>query len=87
MARIPSDWAQKLTERSRRIGSNINLAELFYTGERSTAAAYLTEHGWQAQVRNTEQAYAAQGFSVPDDELAALGDASGYLTAVYSGRV
>ena len=37
MSNIPSDWAQRLTERSRRIGSNINLAELFYPGERNTA--------------------------------------------------
>ncbi|MFV8318672.1 class I SAM-dependent methyltransferase [Mycobacterium sp. 23] len=84
---IPPDWAQKLTERSRRIGSNIDLAQLFYTGERNTAAAYLAGHGWQVDVRNTEQSYAAHGFNVPDDELAAFGDASGYLTAVYGGRV
>ncbi len=79
---IPSDWAQKLTERSRRIGSNIDLAELFYTGERNTAAAYLAGHGWRVHVRNTEEAYAAHGFEVPDDELASFGDASGYLTAI-----
>ena len=47
---IPSDWAQKLTERSRRIGSNIDLAELFYTGERNAAAAYLAGHGWRVHV-------------------------------------
>ncbi|OBB98622.1 class I SAM-dependent methyltransferase [Mycobacterium sp. 852002-40037_SCH5390672] len=78
---IPSDWAQKLTERSRRIGSSINLAELFYTGERNTAAEYLGARGWQIDVRTTEQAFAAHGFAVPNDELASFGDASGYLTA------
>lgn len=78
---IPSDWAQKLTERSRRIGSNINLAELFYTGERNTAAEYLGARGWDVDIRTTEQAFAAHGFAVPDDELASFGDASGYLTA------
>ncbi|OBK16899.1 class I SAM-dependent methyltransferase [Mycobacterium asiaticum] len=82
MRKIPSDWAQKLTERSRRIGSNINLAELFYSGERNTAAEYLTGHGWQVNVSNTEQAYAAHGFAVPDDELASFGDGSGYLSAI-----
>lgn len=79
---IPSDWAQKLTERSRRIGSNIDLAELFYAGDRNTAAEYLVGRGWQVDIRSTEQAYAANGFSVPDDELASFGDASGYLTAI-----
>ncbi|RAU98299.1 SAM-dependent methyltransferase [Mycobacterium colombiense] len=78
---IPSDWAQKLTERSRRIGSGINLAELFYTGERNTAAEYLGARGWDVHIRTTEQAFAAHGFAVPDDELASFGDASGYLTA------
>lgn len=87
LASIPPDWAQKLTERSRRLGSDIDLAELFFTGERNTAAAYLTGHGWNVHVRNTEQAYAAHGFAVPDDELASFGDASGYLTAIYAGRV
>lgn len=78
---IPSDWAQKLTERSRRVGSTINLAELFYTGERNTAAEYLTAHGWRAHIRTTEQAHSAHGFGVPQDELASFGNASGYLTA------
>ncbi|OBH02025.1 SAM-dependent methyltransferase [Mycobacterium sp. E2699] len=78
---VPSDWAQRLTERSRRIGSNINLAELFYTGERNTAAEYLIGHGWRVDIRTTEQAYAANGFQLPDDELAAFGGDSGYLTA------
>ena len=51
LRRIPEDWAQKLTERARRVGSNINLAELFYTGERNTAAEYLGAHGWQVGSR------------------------------------
>ena len=77
----PPDWAQRLTERSRRIGSNINLAELFYTGERNTAAEYLTAHGWRVDIRTSEQAFAAHGFEVPDDDLSRLGGSSGYLTA------
>ncbi|WP_407685465.1 class I SAM-dependent methyltransferase [Mycobacterium sp. HUMS_1102779] len=78
---IPSDWAQKLTERSRRLGSNINLAELFYTGDRNTAAEYLAGHGWRIDIRTTERAYAEHGFELPNDDLASFGDASGYLTA------
>jgi methyltransferase (TIGR00027 family) len=78
----PADWAQRLTERSRRIGSNINLAELFYTGERNTASEYLTGHGWRVDIRTTEEAFAANGFQVPNDELtSALGSGSGYLQA------
>ena len=78
---IPSDWADRLTERSRRIGSNINLAELFYSGDRNPAADYLKDHGWHIDVQTTAQIYAANGFELPDDELASFGDGSGYLTA------
>jgi methyltransferase (TIGR00027 family) len=81
MRDVPADWAERLTERARRIGSNINLAELFYTGDRTPAADYLGAHGWRTEIRTTEQAFAANGFEVPDDELASFGSGSGYLTA------
>jgi methyltransferase (TIGR00027 family) len=81
LRRIPADWAHKLTERARRVGSDINLAELFYTGERNTAAEYLGAHDWQVDIKTTEQSYAAHGFEVPDNEVTSFGDASGYLTA------
>jgi methyltransferase (TIGR00027 family) len=81
MRSAPPDWAQRLTERSRRIGSNINLAELFYTGERNTAAEYLAGHGWRVDIQTTEQIYAANGFELPTDELRPFGRNSGYLTA------
>lgn len=78
---IPSDWAQRLTDRARRVGSDINLAELFVTGDRNTAGEYLTAHGWRVIIQTTEDAYAANGFQVPQDDLASFGEASGYLTA------
>jgi methyltransferase (TIGR00027 family) len=81
MRNIPSDWAQKLTERSKRAGSNIDLASLFFTGERNSAAEYLAGHGWRVDIRTTEQAFAANGFQVPNDELASFGGDSGYLSA------
>ena len=34
----PDEWTEKLSERSRRMGSNIDLAELFYTGDRTPRA-------------------------------------------------
>lgn len=81
MRDAPADWAERLTERARRIGSNINLTELFYTGDRNPAADYLGAHGWRTEIRTTEQAFAANGFEVPNDELASFGSGSGYLTA------
>jgi methyltransferase (TIGR00027 family) len=84
MASLPADWADKLTQRSQRIGSDINLAELFYLGERNSAADYLGTRGWDVDVRRTEQAFAANGFAMPDDEMATFGGDSGYLTATLS---
>jgi methyltransferase (TIGR00027 family) len=81
MASIPADWAERLTERSRRIGSTINLAELFYMGERNGAGDYLKAQGWSTDVINTEDAFAANGFTLPDDEMASFASGSGYLTA------
>jgi methyltransferase (TIGR00027 family) len=83
MTSIPADWAQRLTERSQRIGSTINLAELFYMGDRNSATDYLTAQGWRVDVRSTEQAFAANGFTLPDDEMAAFASGSGYLSATY----
>jgi methyltransferase (TIGR00027 family) len=81
MRDVPADWAKRLTERSQRIGSDIDLAELFYSGDRTPAADYLRAHGWHTDIRTTEQAYAANGFALPKDELASFGGGSGYLTA------
>lgn len=80
MTSLPADWAQKLTERSQRVGSDLNLAELFYLGERNSASDYLSQRGWRVDVRPTRAAFAANGFELPDDELASMG--GGYLTAI-----
>jgi len=75
-------WAEKLTERARRFGSDINLAELFYSGERNAAGDHLGAQGWRVDVRSMRAAYAANGFELPDDELTAMVGDSGYLSAV-----
>jgi methyltransferase (TIGR00027 family) len=81
MRDVPADWAERLTKRSQRFGSEINLAELFYAGDRNPAADYLEGHGWHTDIRTTEQVYSANGFELPNDELASFGSGSGYLTA------
>ncbi len=78
---LTGDWADKLTERARQMGSTIDLAGLFYSGERNTARDYLGRHGWTTSVLLTEDAYAANGFQLPANEWTALAIDSGYLTA------
>ena len=81
MSSLPEDWAHRLTERSRRMGTNLNLAELFYQGERNSAAGYLTSHGWHVTTRPTRDVYAANGFALPEDGLMPASGDSGYLCA------
>jgi len=75
------EWTEKLNERSRSMGSNIDLAGLFYAGERNTAGDYLTSTGWDVTIRSTQEAYADNGFELPEHELTALEGDSGYLSA------
>jgi methyltransferase (TIGR00027 family) len=81
MRGLPSDWAERLTERSQRLGSGINLAELIYTEDRNDAADYLKTHGWQVGILGGKEAHAANGFEPPNDELKAFGGDFGYLSA------
>lgn len=76
------EWTEKLTERSRRMGSNIDLVDLFYTDERHSAGDYLTSKGWNVTIRSTREAYAVNGFELPEDELIDLAGDSGYLSAI-----
>ena len=78
---LSGDWAEELTERSRRHGSDIDLSALFYTGTAQRAGDYLREHGWQVTVLPNAQAYAAHGFDPPTDDLIAMVGDSGYLSA------
>jgi methyltransferase (TIGR00027 family) len=78
----PEELAEKLTERSRRMGSNLDLTQLFYWGERNSAGDYLTSKGWDVTIRSTREAYAVNGFELPEHELIALEGDSGYLSAI-----
>ena len=78
---LTGDWAKAMTERGRRLGSTIDLTELFYTGPRNSAADHLGAQGWSVTVQPNSDAYTANGFAPPADELIALTGDSGYLTA------
>ena len=78
---LTGDWAKAMTERGRRLGSTIDLTELFYSGPRNSAADYLRAQGWSVTVQQNSAAYLANGFAPPADELIALTGDSGYLTA------
>jgi methyltransferase (TIGR00027 family) len=78
---LTGDWAKELSDRGRRYGSDINLSELFYSGPRTSAGDHLRGQGWQVTVLPNAEAYAANGFERPNDQLAAMVGDSGYLSA------
>lgn len=78
---LTGDWAKELSDRGRRYGSDIDLSELFYSGPRTSAGDHLRRQGWQVTIRPNAEAYAANGFEPPNDQLAAMVGDSGYLSA------
>ncbi|WP_101948379.1 SAM-dependent methyltransferase [Mycobacterium sp. 3519A] len=77
-----TQWTDKLNERSRRMGSNLDFTELFYTGDRTAAGEYLAAKRWKVTVRSSRKAFALNGFEYPTDELTELAGDSGYLSAI-----
>jgi methyltransferase (TIGR00027 family) len=65
----------EISERWRRLGLNVNWADLVYDGERNDPAEYLAARGWQTTVHTTPELYAANGFEFPDaPSMVAFGD-------------
>jgi methyltransferase (TIGR00027 family) len=66
-AAIRDQWKQH--------GFDVNLADLFYPGERKPVVEYLTEHGWQVTARTRPEVFADYGREFPDgEELAPMRD-------------
>lgn len=83
---LPDSLAQRFKDWSSKVGVDIDLPALFYTGERNPAGDYLAERGWKISVRTAREAYADNGFELPADAmLAEFSDTSGYLTAHFTG--
>lgn len=60
--------AEAFRERWQKHGFDMNLADLFYPGERNPVVEYLTEHGWQVTARNRPEMFTEYGRHFPDDE-------------------
>ena len=56
-------------------GFDVNLADLFYPGERNPVVEYLTGHGWEVTARTRPEMFEKYGRRFPDgDELAPMRD-------------
>ena len=72
---------QRIGERWRRAGFDLNPADLFYQGERSVVIDYLTGHSWQVTAYPAPELYQRNGFSFPEDESMAMFREMSYVAA------
>ena len=72
---------QRIGERWRRAGFDLNPADLFYQGERSVVIDYLTGHNWQVTAHPAPELYQRNGFSFPEDESMAMFREMSYVAA------
>lgn len=83
LSAVTDDRTKQLTDRMREVGSDIEMAELVYQGDRSDVVEYLTAKGWNVTAAGAREAHEANGFEFPDDGLmAAFADMS-YLSATF----
>jgi methyltransferase (TIGR00027 family) len=74
--------AQRITERMKKYGSDIEISDLIYHGERSHVIDYLTGHGWDVSAQTMREAYAANGFEFPENETIGFFSDLSYVSAV-----
>lgn len=69
-----AERAQALTDQWRQYGYELDMTELFYGGNRSNVADYLSDRGWQVHTRPRREMFADYGleFSDDDDPLASF---------------
>ena len=64
-----ADRAKTMSDQWRDLGLDLNLADLFYAGERNPVVSYLEQHGWQVGARTRPEVFAAYGRAFPEDDL------------------
>ncbi len=72
---------QRISERWRRFGFQLNAGDLFYQGERSVVVDYLSTHGWHVTPSPAKELYARNGFEFPEDEMMATFGEMSYVAA------
>jgi methyltransferase (TIGR00027 family) len=66
-----SGGAATVAERWRDKGFDVDFSNLFYAGERTPVADYLTAHGWRVSARTRPDVFTGYGREFPDSEVLA----------------
>ena len=74
--------SQRITERLKKYGHDIQMSDLIFHGERSHVIEYLTAHGWDVTSQTMRDAYAANGFMFPENETIGFFSNLSYVSAL-----
>jgi methyltransferase (TIGR00027 family) len=74
--------SQRIRDRLKKYGHDIEMGDLIYHGERSHVIEYLTGHGWDVTSQTMRDAYAANGFEFPQNETIGFFSNLSYVSAV-----
>ena len=74
--------SERIRERLKQYGHDIQFADLVYQGERSHVPEYLTALGWQVTTQKVTQAFTANGFTYPEGETTTPFANLSYVAAV-----
>ena len=78
---LSDEDVQRLSERWRRFGFDVDVPDLFYQGERSVVTEYLASRGWHVNAHPTKELYERNGFRFPQDEMLAPFGEMSYVCA------
>lgn len=82
---LSDERSQRMSERMKQFGSDIEMADLVYHGERSHVVEYLASKGWAVSAVPMREAHEANGFEFPDEKMTAMFADLSYVSAVLSG--
>src|SRR3954452_21367190 len=74
--------SQRITERLKKYGHDIEMKDLIYHGERSHVTDYLAGHGWDVTAKTMREAFDANGFEFPEDDTIGFFSNLSYVSAV-----
>jgi methyltransferase (TIGR00027 family) len=85
MSGFSDERAKVMSDRMKQIGSDIEMTDLIYDGERNDVVDYLTASGWDVSTVPMGEAHVANGFDAPDDVMSAILADLSYLSATLRG--
>jgi len=86
MSAFDDERQKMMTDRMKALGSNIEMTELIYQGERNHVTDYLAGHGWDVTAITMRDAHTANDFEYPDDDMSRAWGEMKYVRAVLGAK-